>query len=113
MAHIKSRKDNRALPPHLNHCSAAALALLALPGALYAQTVAPAPDATASQPAAQQAAEPTLPEVKVKAKVAVENTYKADTSSLPKFTQPLVDTPQTITVIKKEILLQQGATTLS
>src|SRR5207344_771471 len=39
--------------------------------------------------------------------------YKADTVSSPKFTQPLVDTPQTITVIKHEVLEQQGPTSLS
>ena len=31
----------------------------------------------------------------------------------PKFTQDLVDTPQTIAVVSKEVLQQQGATTLS
>jgi catecholate siderophore receptor len=99
MAHIKSRKHNvaRALPSRLSHTTAA-LALMAAPAAVFAQQTAPA-------------AADTLPAVKVKA--AVENDYKAEKSSSPKFTQPLVDTPQTITVIKKEILLQQGATTLS
>ena len=42
-----------------------------------------------------------------------EAPFKADTMSSPKFTQPLVDTPQTITVIKKELLKQQNATTLT
>ena len=32
--------------------------------------------------------------------------------SSPKFTQPLLDTPQTITVISKEVMEEQGATTL-
>ncbi|HEX5888423.1 MAG TPA: TonB-dependent siderophore receptor [Pyrinomonadaceae bacterium] len=32
--------------------------------------------------------------------------------SSPKYTQPLVDTPQTITVISKEVIEEQGATTL-
>ena len=32
--------------------------------------------------------------------------------SSPKYTQPLLDTPQTITVIPKEVIEQQGATTL-
>ncbi|HTF94816.1 MAG TPA: catecholate siderophore receptor Fiu [Cellvibrio sp.] len=44
---------------------------------------------------------------------AVEATYKADKASSPKFTQPLVDTPQTIVVVKKELFQQQAATTLS
>lgn len=32
--------------------------------------------------------------------------------SSPKYTQPLVDTPQTVTVISKEVMAEQGATTL-
>lgn len=56
---------------------------------------------------AQQAV--TLPEVKVEAKA---ESYKADVSANPKYTQPLVDTPQTIQVIKKEVFLEQGASTL-
>ena len=99
MAHITSRKhpSARALPSRLSQTTAA-LALMAAPAAVMAQ-----------QASADNAE--TLPAVKVKA--AVQNDYKADKSSSPKFTQPLVDTPQTITVIKKEILLQQGATTLT
>lgn len=49
-----------------------------------------------------------LPTIEVNA----ENTYKADKVSSPKYTQPLVDTPQTIQVIKKEILQEQGAASL-
>lgn len=44
---------------------------------------------------------------------AIEPAYKADKVSSPKFTQPLVDTPQTIVVVKKELFQQQAATTLS
>jgi catecholate siderophore receptor len=44
---------------------------------------------------------------------AIEPSYKADKVSSPKFTQPLVDTPQTIVVVKKELFQQQAATTLS
>jgi catecholate siderophore receptor len=33
-------------------------------------------------------------------------------ASSPKFTQPILDTPQTITVISKEVMEEQGATTL-
>ncbi len=52
-----------------------------------------------------------MPEVKVKGNN--DAPYKAETISSPKFTQPLVDTPQTITVIKKEVLQEQGAVSLS
>lgn len=43
----------------------------------------------------------------------VEEGYKVDTASSPKFTQPLLDTPQTISVITRELLQDQGAATLS
>lgn len=57
---------------------------------------------------AQQAV--TLPEVKVESKADVP--YKVDVSANPKYTQPLVDTPQTISIVPKETFLQQGASTL-
>jgi catecholate siderophore receptor len=104
MAYIRSRKH---APHSLTSGAAAALALMTLPAAVQAQP-APAP---AAPPAPASASSTTLPEVKVKA--GTENEYKADRVSSPKFTQPLVDTPQTISVIKKEILQQQGATSLS
>ncbi len=44
--------------------------------------------------------------------VTAQEIYKANTVSSPKYTQPLVDTPQTIQVIKKEILQEQGAASL-
>jgi catecholate siderophore receptor len=52
-----------------------------------------------------------LPGVKVEA-VAGDD-YRVDHVSSPKFTQPLIDTTQTISVITKELLQQQGATTLT
>ncbi|MDE1962784.1 MAG: catecholate siderophore receptor Fiu [Xanthomonadaceae bacterium] len=60
---------------------------------------------------AQIAQARTLPGLKVKANRAPD--YRVDTLSSPKFTQPLLDTPQTITVISKELLQEQGATTLT
>lgn len=54
----------------------------------------------------------SLNAVKVEAD-AIESAYKAETVSSPKFTQPLVDTPQTVVVVKKELFQQQAATTLS
>lgn len=44
---------------------------------------------------------------------AKENDFKAERASSPKYTEKLVDTPQTITVIKKEVFQQQNATTLT
>lgn len=50
--------------------------------------------------------------VKVEAD-AIEPAYKAEKASSPKQTQPLLDTPQTLVVVKKELFQQQSATTLS
>lgn len=99
MAHIKSRKH--PIARRLNCSAAVALAFVTLPGAAYAQQ---ADDKTIKKA-------DTLPQITVQG-TAAEN-YKADTVASPKFTQPLVDTPQTIAVIKKEMLQQQGVTTLS
>ncbi len=104
MAYIQARKH--AHPLSRTQTAAAAVAALTLPVAAQAQQ-APTPAAAASAPARSA----VLPEVKVKS--AAEVPYKAETMSSPKFTQPLIDTPQTITVIKKELLREQGATTLS
>jgi catecholate siderophore receptor len=85
MAHIRSRKHSK--PVHL-------LALLA-----------------ASVPAAGMAQQtPTLPTVTVTE--SPEIPYKADRSANTKITAPLVDTPKTIQIIKKEVLEEQGAVTL-
>ena len=85
MAHIRRRKHNR---------SAHLLALFAASTPLAGM--------------AQQA--PTLPAVTVKE--APEVPYKADKSANEKITQPLLDTPKTIQIIKKETLEEQGAVTL-
>jgi catecholate siderophore receptor len=107
MSYIQSRKHAAARQPRHRSTVALAAAALALPGAVLAQSAA-AP-ATAASQARNEA---TLPTVKVQA-AAPENDYKADVVSSPKFTQPIVDTPQTITVIKKELLQQQAATSLT
>ncbi len=49
----------------------------------------------------------------VRVEAEAVDSYKAEKASSPKFTQPLVDTPQTIVVVKKELFQQQSATTLS
>lgn len=91
MVHIKSRKHSN-FNTRINHTMTVAAAAFLLP-------------------IAAQAADPALPEVKVTAKT--ENDFKADKASSPKYTQPLVDTTQTITVIKRELIDQQGALTLT
>lgn len=89
MANIKSRKHNKAK-------SLVALAAT-LPFIAHAAT-------TESEPV-------KLPLITVKSEVE-NTTYKADQISSPKYTQPLLDTPQTISVIKKELLQEQGVTSL-
>lgn len=49
----------------------------------------------------------------VKVEATASNDYRVDQLSSPKFTQPLLDTTQTITVISKELIQQQGASTLT
>ena len=50
-----------------------------------------------------------LPTIQVETE---KNNYKSDQVASAKYTQPLVDTTQTISVIKKELLQEQGATSL-
>ncbi|RDI27307.1 catecholate siderophore receptor [Pseudacidovorax intermedius] len=99
--HIKSRKH--AVPRKAaGWTGAAAATLVAIAAPAGAQTAPSTTDTTASTS--------TLREVRVE---GARESFKADTVSSPKFTQPLVDTPQTITVIKKEVLQEQGANTLT
>src|SRR5450830_2011724 len=103
---IKSRKH---VSSRFNQQIGAALAVMLLPVAAHAADAAnPATDpAGQAAPASQQ----TLSEIKV---VSVkENDFKAEKASSPKYTEKLVDTPQTIVVIKKELIEQQGAVTLT
>ena len=76
-----------------------------MPAAILAFHAGPAAAQTAAEPTA------TLPTVKVED--AAAGGIKADTVQSPKFTQPLIDTPQTINVVKKELMQQQGALTLT
>jgi catecholate siderophore receptor len=83
----------------------AALAAMLLPVAAHAAEAAAPSDTDA------QAKPQTMQEVQVNA--ARENDYKAERASSAKYTEKLVDTAQTLTVIKKELIEQQGATTLT
>ena len=93
-SYIKSRKHAvaRAVP---QVSGAAAATLIALSAPAFAQ----------QQPSR------VLPEIRVEGSVAAD--FKADTSANPKFTAPLVNTPQTVQVIKEQVLRDQGATTLT
>lgn len=89
MPHIRSRKhaaERLARPLGLT-----ALATLVVPGAVHAQQ--------------------TLPTVNVRGSQQLE--YRSETSSNPKVARPLSETPQTLTVIRKEVLQDQQAMTLS
>lgn len=95
ISYIKSRKHSSAARPHAAGMAAAA-ALMALGVPAQAQT---------------STAAPTLKKVKVESSRDAGYTPTAPAS--PKFTQPLVDTTQTISVIKEQVLQDQGATTLT
>ncbi|QOY93367.1 catecholate siderophore receptor Fiu [Massilia sp. UMI-21] len=53
------------------------------------------------------------PASKVEIVGKAENAFKAEHASSPKYTEKLVDTAQTVQVIKKELFEQQGALTLT
>eukprot|EP01042_Synura_sphagnicola_P010423 gene10423-13378_t len=89
MTLIRSRKH--ALSPYVAALAAASLSSM--------------PMITHAEAATDHATE-------VKVKGEKHPPYKADKLSTDKHTQDLVDTPQTLTVIKKALLEEQGATTL-
>lgn len=67
--------------------------------------------AAAMRADAQNAEPKQLPKISVSEEAAPTN--KIDEVSSPKFTQPLLDTPQTIAIISSEVMRQQQQTTLS
>ena len=101
MAHIKSRKHARFSSPQ----SLAATLLTGL-----ALGVPAASAQVASGPTADDQTR-TLDQVEVQGHRVKR--YAADQASSPKFTQPLVDTTQTINVIGSDLFNEQGATTLT
>lgn len=60
---------------------------------------------------ASAAEEGALPEVSVSAKK--EASYKVDRASSPKFTEPLLDTPKSITIINEELIQARGLVSLT
>jgi catecholate siderophore receptor len=98
---IKSRKSPVVRPPATFADSRTlGLVLAALPGLAFA-----------AQSDSSEGTERVLRGVVVAEEV--EEGYKADAASSPKFTAPLLDTPQTITVLKKELLEDQAAGSLA
>ncbi|HVI57377.1 MAG TPA: catecholate siderophore receptor Fiu [Luteimonas sp.] len=105
MAHIKSRKHAipRAKSPQpLTAATLLTTLALGVPATAAAQVASgPSPDAQAT----------TLDKVDVQGHRIKR--YSAERSSSPKFTQPLVDTPQTLNIIGSDLFNEQGATTLT
>ncbi|MYM98247.1 catecholate siderophore receptor Fiu [Duganella vulcania] len=99
---IKSRKHAQS---RFNQQMSAALAVMLLPVAAHA-----AAD-TGADPVVVAGSNQTLQEVKVRGEAI--NDFKAEKASSAKYTEKLVDTAQTLTVIKKELIEQQGAVTLT
>ncbi|MRV75421.1 catecholate siderophore receptor Fiu [Duganella sp. FT92W] len=99
MMAIKSRKHSTSAYSQMS----TVLAAMLLPAA-----AAHAADATPAPPVASGG---VMQEVRVEG--TKENDFKADRATSNKYTELLVNTPQTITVIKKELIEQQGAVTLA
>lgn len=62
-----------------------------------------------SAPTAAAAGPQQLPKISVE---AVEDTLKTDAAASPKYSQPLLNTPQTITVIPQALIRDRAAATL-
>ncbi|WP_298210395.1 catecholate siderophore receptor Fiu [Acidovorax sp.] len=86
----RATKSHPSFPPKL-----LALAIAALPGVVSV---------------AAQAAEKSLPETTVSSDAAIP--YKTERAANPKLTQPLVNTPQTISVINQDVIREQGGASL-
>ncbi|HEY0294861.1 MAG TPA: catecholate siderophore receptor Fiu [Bordetella sp.] len=114
MSYIKSRKAPPAKPHKYPAAALTVLtsAALGLPVAALAQT-APASGSSAQQQTASSSdsSAATLPAVTVTGDGY--NPYKPTVMSSPKFTQPIVDTTQTVQVITQQLIKEQGATTLT
>ncbi len=95
MKTIKSRKHPQA------HVLGAAFAAVLLPIAAHANEVDNAAGADLT------------PSSRVEVVGKTENAFKAEQASSPKYTEKLLDTAQTVQVIKKELFEQQGAVTLT
>jgi catecholate siderophore receptor len=96
MIPITSRKHAKS---HFNQQVGAALAAMLLPLAAHAGDDE------------QQKGPQTLQEVKIVGSAG--NGFRAERAESPKYTEALVDTAQTIQVIKRELIEQQGAVTLT
>lgn len=105
MTQPRSRRHQPArfsLPPRTAISTAIGLAFASASPVLWAQTESERPGSAVE-----------LPTVEVEAqKPKQPNPYKPERASSPKYTQPLLDTPQSVTVLPEEIIEAQAATTL-
>ncbi|HET8900244.1 MAG TPA: catecholate siderophore receptor Fiu [Rhodanobacteraceae bacterium] len=111
MTSIKSRKHTAVSPLAQTTLGLAALAssvALALP---LSATAGALPGVADAPTAAQRAKARNLPATKVEADA--NGDYKVDMQDSLKFTQPILDTTQTVSIISKEIITEQAATTLT
>lgn len=107
MAFIKSRKHT--LPRNkLRQGTGLVTTATLLTGLAFAHPTMATDD---TSPAADQSQAKRLSSVDVEATRSSD--YRSDQVSSPKFTQSLLDTPQTINIITKDLIQQQGATTLT
>jgi catecholate siderophore receptor len=109
---MKSPITSRKHPSILRPAAGAALAMLLFPLAAQAADGAPA-EAAATTIAAGDDGNGGRPPQRVHVHGERENDFKAAQAASNKYTQPLLDTPQTLVVIKKELIEQQGAVTLT
>ena len=112
--HISSSKKQSSTShetlPHKHVSLTAVIASLMLPMAAQAvgQSSSAITDPQKASPAKQ---EQQLKEVQVLGQTS--NEFKSDKAASSKYAAPLLDTPQTITVIKRELIEQQAAVNLS
>lgn len=99
MAYIRSRQHQKNAV-QFKH-TLIAIAVLAAPLSVQAQTE------TQKSTQEQSKKENALPEIKVQGTQDIP--YKAEVSSSSKLVKPLLETPQMVSVIKKELLQEQGA----
>ncbi|MFC0350335.1 catecholate siderophore receptor Fiu [Undibacterium danionis] len=103
MAYIRSRQHQKK-PVQLSH-TLIAIAALAAPLSAQAQQNTSVETQKSAQEKSKK--ESALPEIKVQGSQDVP--FKADVSSSSKLVKPLLETPQMVSVIKKELLQEQGA----
>jgi catecholate siderophore receptor len=80
--------------------------------AVFAPAIAPAPAEAQTQSQAQAAPPVRLPSISVEGEKSAVQDYKVERVQSPKYTEPLVDTPQTITVIPRQVMEEQGVTSV-